>query len=389
MNWSSLPDSSTIWGHNENGINQEDGHANDVSLPDDQETRELPYTDHITHDHQDAAVDFMQFVDIPEQDAEEESYSIGSLDEEDMAKLADSVDQPPRQTPPTSVMREISSISSAGTYDPTLQRSSPANNPPESTEEEELLDSDIDWTPIMDQLATQANLHPLDQSVSQPAVATVSRNPRGLQHAPFRECTLPPFTRPPFPQRLRDKSPICGLSNTTVLRTCFRLGHLIAENIHNSSHNQDAVYELYARVNYSHRNRPSSTQIPLFNAVKHDNSARMQLFQFVDLWKDTKPYVWGVLENWRPDGALNKQSGVFLSAGPPPSQFTDNNDAQHEKKMCRCICRISKAPKGESQGGGRSKRNNPEIGGWVMKVLWIEEIGWDMIEKMKAIICHE
>ncbi|KAK0667534.1 hypothetical protein QBC41DRAFT_323710 [Cercophora samala] len=313
---------------------------------------------------------------------------MGSIDEDDLAELADSVDQRSRQTPPTSVLREISSISSVGTFDPGLKRSSPGTSLQE-LEEEELLDSDIDWSPVLDQLASQPKPHPLDQSASQEAPDIFANNSHHLELARSRHPAVQPFTRAPFPSILRDKSPICGFSNSTVSRTCFRLGHLIAQNAHNSSLHQDVVYEIYARVSYSYRNRPSSTQVPLFNLVKHDNSTRAQHFQFMDLWKDFKPHVWGVLENWRPDGVLDKQSSAFLSAGPPASQFSQQTDAERERKLCRCICRISKAPKGESQAGGRSKINNPEIGGWAVKVLWIEEVGWDTIEKLKGVFCQE
>ncbi|KAK0739111.1 hypothetical protein B0T21DRAFT_382228 [Apiosordaria backusii] len=385
-----VPNTSRTLGHSNFGNKQDQPLADYAGLPESQEPWRLPYTDYTTDDHQNTAVDFRQFVNIPEQDAEEERFSMGSLDEEDLAKLADTVAPPSHQTPPTSVLREISSVSSVRTYDPSLQRSSPGKAH-EEPEEEELLDSDIDWSPILEELAVQSNPHPLDPSASQAHLAVAPLETPPSQHTPSREPTLQPFTRSPFPHTLRDKSPICGLSNATVLRTCFRLGHLIAENVHNSSRKQNAIYELYARVNYSHRNRPTSTQIPHFNVVQHDSSARMQHFQFIDLWKDAKPYVWGVLENWRPDGVLDKQSSAFLSSGPPPSQFTQNNEqAGLEKKLCRCICRISKAVKGENQAVGRNKnRNNHEIGGWVMKVMWIEEVSWSTIERMRAIICRE
>ncbi|KAK4201130.1 hypothetical protein QBC40DRAFT_348137 [Triangularia verruculosa] len=387
-NWVHLTDSSKALEQNQVYAEPEEGLANHAGLARDDESRRVPHVGYATDVHRENAVDFTHFVNFTQQDAEEESYSIGSLDEEDLIKLVDSVDPPSRHTPPTSVLRDMSIVSSVGAYDPNLQRS-PPGKAPEKPEEEELLDSDIDWSPILEELSTQPNPHPLDQSASQPATTIKPTQTPKSELAPSRQQAVQPFTRPPFPQTLRDKSPICGLSNLTVLRTCFRLGHLIAENNHNSSRNQDAVYELYARVNYSHRNRPSSTHIPLFNVVKHDNSARMQHFQFADLWRDTPPYVWGVLENWRPDGVLDKQSSVFLSSGPPPSQFTQGNDVERERKLCRCICRISKAPSEESQGGGRNKRSNPDIGRWVMKVLWIEEIGWETIERMKTFTCQE
>ncbi|KAK4643629.1 hypothetical protein QC761_406520 [Podospora bellae-mahoneyi] len=389
MSLCSLPDSTRTWGHSENGNKQEDGPANHNGPPRHQETQELPYADCNMFDSRGVAVNLMSFSNMPKVESEDESYSVTSLDEEDLVKLADSIDRPSRQSPPTSMLRDMSSISSVGTYDPDLKRSfhgKPAEGP---EEDEDLMDSDIDWSPIVDQLASQARPHSVDPPKSQPVPEILSTNSQKPELAPSHQLVVRPFNRPPFPSTLRDKSPVCGLSNNTVSRTCFRLGHLIAENVRNSSQNRDVVYELYARVNYSHRNRPSATQIPLFNVIKHDNSFRTQHFQFMDLWKDLKPHVWGVLENWRPDGVLDKLSSIFLSAGPPPSQFSQQNEVERERKLCRCICRISKAPKGASQAGGRNKINNPEIGGWSMKVLWIEEVGWDAIEKMKSIICQE
>lgn len=81
----------------------------------------------------------------------------------------------------------------------------------------------------------------------------------------------PPFIRPPFPTPIRDRSPILGLTNHIVLRTCFRIGEALNAAAVASRANTDAIIELYARIVLSER---------------EVNGGFKQFFQFGDLFTD-------------------------------------------------------------------------------------------------------
>ena len=80
-----------------------------------------------------------------------------------------------------------------------------------------------------------------------------------------------PFARPPFPKPIRDRSPILGLTNRAVLRTCFRIGEALNAAAVASRTNTDAVIELYARIIHSERETDKGFK---------------QFFQFADLFTE-------------------------------------------------------------------------------------------------------
>ena len=157
--------------------------------------------------------------------------------------------------------------------------------------------------------------------------------------------TTLPFIRPPFPKPIRDRSPILGLSNRTVLRTCFRIGEALNAAAVASRTNVDAVTELYARV------------------VTSSREGYKQFFQFGDLFTDKPPYLGGTYTLWK---------GVELWDVDSKKLVGDEGRG----KMVRVL--------------GRIKRKEPVQGqasGVEMMVLSIWEVDWEDVGVAKGIVC--
>ena len=146
-----------------------------------------------------------------------------------------------------------------------------------------------------------------------------------------------PIIRALFPDPVRDRSPIIGLSANTLLRTCFRIGEIINQAGLAARNGQSIIFELYARVRSSQR-----------DAIK-------QHFLFSDLYHERPPYLKGEYDAtlWKPVELFNYDSGRFLS----------------KANMCRCI--------------GQMKKNNKE---WVMVILNIWEATWEDVEWVEGIV---
>ncbi|KAK4454065.1 hypothetical protein QBC34DRAFT_434261 [Podospora aff. communis PSN243] len=279
---------------------------------------------------------------------EEDNYSIGASDEEELAKLVDSVSANPTH-PPLSVIRSMDSgTSHEPVFDPNLPGSPPIkteNRPttanPEA-EEEDLLDAEVDWDMIIELLPSL----PHDPSLSMSPREAVPRylptpEVQTSQSIPQRK----PFVRSPFPTPLRDKSPVTGLSRSSILRTCFRIGQILNETKKCFDSHQDVVFELYARVTYSSR----------------EKMARVQHFQFMDLCNDHPPYLTGKLNGWKTGSLVDEHSLAFLGSGEG-----------QKAKLCRCICKPVKEKKRDL--------------GWSFSVLAIRQVDWEEIDMMKQML---
>lgn len=154
-----------------------------------------------------------------------------------------------------------------------------------------------------------------------------------------------PFVRRSFPKPILERSPILGLTNTTVLRTCFRIGEAINAATQGSRSKIDAIIELYARIISSSRDA---------------NSGFKQTFQFADLFTDKPPYLSGTSMIWKGVGLWDQDSGVFLGEAG-------------RGKMCRVIGRIKK---GDGQVGSRCE----------MTVLSIWEVDWEDVGVAKGVV---
>lgn len=153
-----------------------------------------------------------------------------------------------------------------------------------------------------------------------------------------------PFTRPPFHQSIRDRSPILGLTNRTVLRTCFRIGEALNAAAIASRTNTDAIIELYARVIMSER---------------EESPGFKQSFQFGDLFTDKPPYLSGVYNLWKGVVLWNVDSRVFVGQ-------------KGKGKMARVVGRIKRTAQ-----GGKCE----------LVVLSIWEVDWEDVEVAKGIVC--
>ncbi|KAI4954825.1 hypothetical protein J4E86_006135 [Alternaria arbusti] len=146
-----------------------------------------------------------------------------------------------------------------------------------------------------------------------------------------------PFVRPPFPEAVRDRSPIIGLSSNLLLRTCFRIGEVINQSCQASKSGKHIMIEMYARVLASER---TSTE---------------QQFTFCDLFHAKPPYIKAVY-----NAAVWKSVQLFEY---------DSRRLLQQGRICRCI--------------GTMKREGKE---WTMTVLNIWEATWEDIEWVQGIV---
>ncbi|KAL8911729.1 MAG: hypothetical protein Q9171_003121 [Xanthocarpia ochracea] len=156
--------------------------------------------------------------------------------------------------------------------------------------------------------------------------------------------TAIPFIRPVFPNPVRDRSPIHGLSSRTLLRTCFRIGEALNAGSTALRTRTDAVMELYARVSYS--DRPAGS-------VK-------QYFQLADIFSpDKPPFLKGTYGLWKGVGIWDLDSKVFLGS-------------EGKGKMARVVGRI-----------GREEKTR----GLEMTVLSVWEVDWEDVGICKGHFC--
>ena len=171
-------------------------------------------------------------------------------------------------------------------------------------------------------------------------------SPTDIPHlVPFNVNGEPlPFTRAPFPKPIRDRSPILGLINRAVLRTCFRIGEALNAAAVASRTNTDAVIELYARV---------------IDSKRDTDKGFKQVFQFGDLFTEKPPYLSATYSLWKGVGLWDMDSKVFLGE-------------RGRGKMARALGRIKK----REQGGGCE-----------IVVLSIWEVDWEDVGIAKGIVC--
>ena len=159
-----------------------------------------------------------------------------------------------------------------------------------------------------------------------------------------------PFTRPPFPKPVQDRSPILGLTNRTVLRICFRIGEALNAAAVASRGNVDAIIELYARV---------------VSSSREASGGYKQYFQFGDLFTDRPPYLSGTYSFWKGVGIWDNDSKRLVGE-------------EGRGKMVRVLGRIKKTEPGQGQGPGVE-----------MVVLSIWEVDWEDVGVAKGIVCFK
>lgn len=105
----------------------------------------------------------------------------------------------------------------------------------------------------------------------------------------------------------------------------------------------NSFIELFARVNYSHR-EPGTTK---------------QHFQFLDLWVDRPPTPNGILASFKTTGLAESESRIFI-------------DCQ-EKKLARVLGRLTKDPK---------RGDSP----WTLDIISIRGTNWEEIRWTRRIV---
>ncbi|KAI4237466.1 MAG: hypothetical protein LQ349_001832 [Xanthoria aureola] len=196
---------------------------------------------------------------------------------------------------------------------------------------------------------------PVKQAVPVPPSMAVS-TPASLKTRPTPPTDIPhkvsfdeygaaiPFIRPVFPDPIRDRSHVLGLSSRTLLRTCFRIGEALNAGSTALRTRKDAVIELYARVSYSER--------PARSVKQH--------FHFADLFSpDKPPFLKGTYGLWKGVGLWDLDSKVFLGE-------------KGKGKMARVVGRI-----------GREEKTR----GLEMTVLSIWEANWEDVGICKGHHC--
>jgi hypothetical protein len=146
-----------------------------------------------------------------------------------------------------------------------------------------------------------------------------------------------PIARPPFPVAVRDRSPIIGLSSSTLLRTCFRIGEVINQAHQASKTGTNIIFELYVRILESKRDDAS------------------QHFTFCDLFHGKPPYLKAEYDaaKWKSVQLFNYDSKRLL----------------HQGRIARCM--------------GKMNRDGKE---WRMIVFNIFEVKWQDILWVEGIV---
>nr|POF17858.1 hypothetical protein CFP56_13270 [Quercus suber] len=173
--------------------------------------------------------------------------------------------------------------------------------------------------------------------------ARLSRSERQLLD-PWASGTLRaghgPIARSPFPNSVPDRSPLFGVCNSTLLRTCFRIGEALNIGCQAVRQNKSVIVELHARVTKSWREN-----VP----------GRQQHFEFRDLYHHHPPVLHGTFSLWKQLKPWDLDSEPFVRA-------TEGGI------LCRVI--------------GIMRRNGE---GWRLEVLRIWETSWDDVEHVSGI----
>lgn len=152
--------------------------------------------------------------------------------------------------------------------------------------------------------------------------------------------TRRPIARTKFPVPILDRTSLFGVSNTSALRTCFRVGEALNAGCQAVRNNRNLVLELYARIASSWREpRPS----------------RKQHFIIHDLYHERPPFINGTFELWDQSALWEQDSKPFL-------------EARADGMLCRMIAKM--------------KRDGTK---WRLEILSIWQADWEDVEHVASI----
>ena len=107
---------------------------------------------------------------------------------------------------------------------------------------------------IDDESSTPDFIDLTDTSIAQSNNMTATSLTRGETTALVAgKFAVQPIARPPFPQKVRDRSPIIGVSSDMLLRTCFRTGEALNVGSQAVRMGHTVFIELYARVSSGYK----------------------------------------------------------------------------------------------------------------------------------------
>ncbi|RMX87783.1 hypothetical protein D0869_02106 [Hortaea werneckii] len=155
-----------------------------------------------------------------------------------------------------------------------------------------------------------------------------------------------PVVRSPFPSAIRDRSRIRGASNTTVLRTCFRIGEALNVGCQAVRNNRPVLLELYARV------------VDSWQEGAERGKGRKQNFVIHDLYHGKPPHV----------------DASFVLCGQSKVWDIDTSRFLTKREggiMCRAI--------------GQMKKEGPGRGKWYINLLSIWEATRDDVHAVAGI----
>lgn len=137
-----------------------------------------------------------------------------------------------------------------------------------------------------------------------------------------------------------DRTSLFGITSSSVLCTCFRVGEALNAGCQAVRNNRNVVLELYARVTSSWREPKPS---------------RKQHFIINDLYHDKPPCISGTYELWDQSALWEQDSKLFLEAGS-------------DGILCRTIARM--------------KRDGMK---WKLEILSIWQVDWEDVEHVAGI----
>ncbi len=252
------------------------------------------------------------------------------------------------QEPPSSVLPPVDEMSDIDIYDRDLQYSPVTGQESTPTKDGSVksLEEPEDWRFMhncSDRVPPEnASCISTDLVISEKALRSAKQVTTEDEYSP-----LSPFARPPFRGKVSRRSPVTGISSTVVLRICFRIGEALSQAGICARDNQDAIFELFARVTSSAR----------------ETEGHKQTFQLGDIFHGRPPFLAGVLENFAVSDLQKNESQELVT-----------RDAQKKDEsggMVRVVGKVKRVVQGR---------------GYVMEITNIRKTDWEEIRYTKLVL---
>ena len=261
-----------------------------------------------------------------------EDFSV-SIDDQTLEEILNQEAFPVAQCPPSSVIRANDpEARSDQVFDSDLQYSSPSpgSNQSNNPSDDSLLSHDVDWKPVRERTQIQ-------RPISSTPSSNTKSNSQDFDPTPTPNITRISQSQLSEPGRRYTPDYSIGKVLLKPYKTFFGLQEMIDTKKSMYKNQPDVVFELYARVSYSSREK-----------YQHK-----QHFQFRELLKDCPPYLNGVLTGFEVAGAVDLAAQKFLVGT--------------RKIGMKCFCRSKLRPDKHSPSG------------WFIHVLAIRTTTWQEV----------